>query len=52
MNQTKNNLNESKDLEESAIDIEDMKEKLNMNNLSGGKQRSRTSPVKILKTGE
>jgi len=35
MNQTKNNLNESKDLDDGEIDIENMKEKLNMNNFSG-----------------
>ena len=51
MNQTKNNLNESKDLDDGEIDIENMKEKLNMNNFSG-KERSRTSPTKIMKTGE
>ena len=55
MNLTKNNLNESKDLEESAIDIEDMREKLNINsnNLSGKKVKERNSPLKVvLKTGE
>jgi hypothetical protein len=60
LNHTKNNLsalNDTKNLvEESVIDIEDMREKIkkNVKQMGGTSKsyRSRTSPNKILRTGE